>query len=82
MKNLVKTETTVYEVLWVRLDFARFDDNWMMARIGLDPLRKCFGCGHEYDPGEWIALVALRGVGNQVICRKCAEDLEDGKANP
>jgi hypothetical protein len=39
----------------------------------------CYWCRHPFADGEMMALACFGGIGNKVLCQRCADDLIGAK---
>lgn len=52
--------------------FAHFEE--LRKRANASVQKKCFNCGHKFQPDEFICLAAFdNGCGNKFLCEKCRD---------
>ena len=78
MKSFTKITETVYTPLWINIHFITYSKQYeeYRRRIGGNG-EDCVKCNHHFYYGEEISLAYFKNVGNETLCVKCAEELNE-----
>jgi len=69
----IPTRTKTISFLWLRKDFLVMGDDFRKARARMrNKLTSCWWCKTDFKDGDVIALGAIKGTGNKVLCQNCA----------
>lgn len=64
--------------MWVKSDFTIFGEQYIKIRSSLKYKGDaCIKCDNPFKIGDMIGLVCFEGIGNKVVCQKCAEEISD-----
>ena len=73
-----RTKTIVAS--WCRKDFLPMSQKMRDVRSRMrDKMDCCYWCRHPFADGEMMALACFGGIGNKVLCQRCADDLIGAK---
>lgn len=80
MKSFTKTTIETFTPRWVKIDFSIYGEEWIRIRGTMQyKANKCFKCNKHFKMGDTIGLAAFIEIGNKVLCKSCAEELNDGE---
>ena len=78
MKSFTKITETVYEPVWIHMNFTSFTEEYEKIRKRMGgTLLSCIKCGHKFERGEMICVGCFRNIGNNTLCEKCAKELNE-----
>lgn len=76
MFRRVPARTKTLTALWCKKDFTVMDQKFRDIREKMSkPMDTCHWCNHKFENGEMMALAAVKGTGNKMLCQSCAEQL-------
>lgn len=75
--NVVIVTKITLKPLWVKVDFAPYDDEFVRIRKKFNTMfSKCFCCDGDFEVNkDHVSLVAFKGEGNKAVCKCCAKKL-------
>jgi len=74
--TFVRSVRRRYTVKWVSRSCLTYNDQFRRARSNVKkPIDTCFTCGRSFDEGEELDLLGLANVTNEVICRRCSDQV-------
>lgn len=78
MKAFTKVTETVYNPLWIHMDFTTFTKEYedIRKRMG-GTLISCVKCSCKFEYGDSIAVGCFKNIGNDTLCSKCAKELNE-----
>lgn len=80
MLKLTKTvpeHKKIVVFLWLHRNFIPMSQEYRKARSRMkSKMDACFWCGHKFKDGELMALAAIKGKTNRVLCQDCAAEAE------
>ncbi len=76
MKSFEKTTKKIYKPLWVKEDFTTYNIEYIDIRSSMKyKADTCIKCAYKFVLGDTIGLACFKGIGNKVICNKCAKEI-------
>ena len=76
MSKLVPARTKTLTASWCRKAFIAMSPEYRAIRAKTSkPMDTCYWCRHKFADGEMMALAAVHGSGNKVLCQSCADEL-------
>ncbi len=78
MKSFTKITETVYETVWIHMNFTTFTKRYEEIRKSMGrTFMSCIKCDHKFEHNEMICIGCFKNIGNKTLCEKCAKELDE-----
>lgn len=76
--EIIKTVTSTYVIKDIAVDFFTYSERFRQIRSGAKYKgSSCFNCCHKFNDGDKMSLVLFKNYPNRLVCRKCAENIDE-----
>ena len=73
----VPARTKTAHVRWFKRDFAPMGPEFRRIRKEIKGSITCWWCSHAFEDGEVMALAAIKGQTNKLLCQDCTNQIAD-----
>ena len=70
----IPARTKTVNFLWIKREFTEMSQRFREIRKKChSKMDACWWCGHKFEDGEMMALAAVSGKLNKILCGSCAD---------